>query len=765
LHSYSKWRNSLSKDIELRHSGGAVIRSCDLVPLFRRNRNRRLNRRSFPGPFGPVFSLDKNQTKNAAAMYRTFLCLWFTIGLRQHVDKYHAVQFISFIERMLRHILKDEYGYYKELKRLSQGVREHALRGSSVPNRDFGLLLPRFLRDHISGDFKRRSCVQGQSYFDKLYSISMLNRALPVGNSRVAQEARVKHAETVHSVVPPLSEPCLLRIRNTCHYVKSRLKHEGKPSIVSTGACIGATRKEGGRSSLMNEVLGDYIPCDQDFLQDSNDNMYELGKCTLSSIFDQRNADRLEAMVDFVPLPDSCPVEIVTVAEHGFKIRIVTKSLPEIQFHGHRFRERLWSFMKTEPTFVLEDPPDDFIVANFGLVFSSDLTAATDTLSHEALDIVSEVLEIPSVVLHKVVDSQPWTRGCPMGSPVSWCVLSIIHFAVAFSVDKHRSFRIKGDDLLARWPKEAIRRYRLRMTELGFVVKPGGVARHSGTFCEKPYHLLGNEFFQGADYLPLRWVSCGEEAYHHELERMAPALIERTRSVHKYLSIAPEGSMRLIQRVAFRELLQLAKDYSIDPYVPLRFGGLGLVPPRPKRKPSKVYQYVCGYIHNNAYDDSYALLAKSYPKGSAGRAAAEAIHSFKPTCIVVGKDIGLEGDSSNIERAVFMASTINSVVGCRVVDGEYSTTAPRPFCQPRVTSFLRALKDRNKKILRTKYSCPLRFTYESMYNIDSNIVPDRRDVDLIEFAFGYKFHGIMPDPGDPYFNSLSTSSRIRNGRV
>jgi hypothetical protein len=86
-------------------------------------------------------------------------------------------------------------------------------------------------------------------------------------------------------------------------------------------------------------------------------------------------------------------------------------------------------------------------------------------------------------------------RGTQMGLPLSFSVLCFLHWyaceKVAATNTGLANYVIYGDDFAARWPREALERYNIEMTRLGFKVnsQKATISRSSVPFCNELYKI------------------------------------------------------------------------------------------------------------------------------------------------------------------------------------------------------------------------------------------------------------------------------------
>jgi hypothetical protein len=268
------------------------------------------------------------------------------------------------------------------------------------------------------------------------------------------------------------------------------------------------------------------------------------------------------------------------VAEHGWKVRGVTKSPARALADGSAYRRALFPLILREKHVVtsesLLDP--ELLEITFRRpkwwslhVFSADFSDATTSMSHEVLKTFGEAFGVPLRLLYEghTVMGKPVTTGCPMGLPVSWTALSIVHNAICELVDRNGCYRIKGDDLIALWSSHQISEYTRIAGAVGLVInEKTWVHRSMGTFCEGDYRLT----WHGRDTAVLRRLPTFSLRSFVKNEPLPIDVVERfiSRGV-------PRGVLHSMQLWFHSKWIKVAAEKSVPLYAPLGFGGLGFV--------------------------------------------------------------------------------------------------------------------------------------------------------------------------------------------
>jgi hypothetical protein len=297
---------------------------------------------------------------------------------------------------------------------------------------------------------------------------------------------------------------------------------------------------------------------------------------------------------------DSTPVPL---AERGWKVRVVSKSCALRVAHSEGYREGFRKMLMHRRAYRLPQlGQTDFLPLSGRnrsnkLVFSADLSAATDLISRELLESLSAYLGIdPALVCGGRIQASKsdfvnMTRGTLMGIPLSFPFLNLVHLYVCESIGAHKdTYYICGDDLIALWSIALIRKYKkalLNLTGMLLNDSKSFISKTRGIFCEKAFHLakdglrVNRQFLSVKALTPLgRSVSPkGPERHPEQPWEFAPLLYLSThysRLGHSRVLFAQ--NMILTEYV--KRIRYLARRYRISAYLPLHLGGAGLFPPK-----------------------------------------------------------------------------------------------------------------------------------------------------------------------------------------
>ncbi|QJT93775.1 RNA-dependent RNA polymerase [Erysiphe necator associated narnavirus 43] len=467
------------------------------------------------------------------------------------------------------------------MKKDLSSIKTMVLQGESIPASRLGWWLPPAVRRSLSPHQGRR--------FVALMQFLKLSRALPPIRSKVIrQQSLEEYSATVCTIGPyrPVPDNLSATMQKVLAPLAVPTKSWKGPQIFGPASCLGATRKQGGRSSLLasaKDTVSGYknpaVNLDKpisDYHQKSG--LIPMHRMDYYLGAQNRAAnERIQSKLD--ALPSS---EAMIVPEYGAKLRVVTRSDPDLVSAGHRIRKTYFPVLLRSSNRSTSEPlVSDLRKIRFSkkayrkgrLVFSADFTKATDLLSHESIGLACRLLNIDErlVFAGHSVHGQTTQRGAFMGLPASWTILSMIHYCVAHTVDPKDNFRIKGDDLIALWPSHYISRYRDLAEKVGLIVNDkSAVSKLFGTFCEKDY---------------LRRGSCLTQLPTHSLRIWANGEVPSLSDLHTLVDRGvPRVRLVKLQKLFLKPWKKVCKEAKLDLYAPTQFGGGGLLHPKGSSK-------------------------------------------------------------------------------------------------------------------------------------------------------------------------------------
>jgi len=384
------------------------------------------------------------------------------------------------------------------------------------------------------------------------------------------------------------------------------------------------------------------------------------------------------------------PGEVIPLAEAGNKVRIVSKGDSDFVTMTHSLRDLLFQLLRQDPTVSTSIAGKDIQAVESlwketlgrkeylsrSHVISSDMTMATDGIYQEvyracwygiadAIELSPKARALGALAIGpqrmkwpilgkdgKTVDyvEGVTSRGAPMGNPLPWSLLNIIHrWAAETAISKtlkgrpgflfrKAPYRIFGDDAIAVWPLETEQVYRSHLESIGaeisktkhFISGPLSVPQY-GTFCEKAY------LFDPDQELPVRTKTYPLRGIVHAggavqevgrpKDRGLPAWATVGPTQKSLLDYDPSGfrGIRWAMRYSCPGLSKWYIQKGIFPYLPRELGGAGLIPRKgyetrisevaPKRVRKVLSDMYCSESPNTDWD----LFSKAWKVNQVGR--------------------------------------------------------------------------------------------------------------------------------------------------
>jgi len=413
----------------------------------------------------------------------------------------------------------------------------------------------------------------------KLLQFLKIRRALPKPPKKFCDQAVTKWVSENTSPRPSMPVPLGFRRKAEKVLSKRPLPTYRPGDVLSPGSCIGATRRQGGRTSLVPTLLSGLK---RDVFKPSDwDAPLMLGRLPYRSF--QAPRARIDEAIGKLKCPPKVNLVPLAVPELGWKCRIVTRSDPAILAKAECQRRRYYPVLTNNRNTVTSSPLGDPEMSLIGFhpmaaseraevfVYSADFTKATDLLTKEVLDFLCTLLEIPPGLVHEglFIEDVPLSGGTPMGMPVGWTLLSFTNFVCALQVDHMMRFRIKGDDLIALWTLRQIMSFRHIAAQVGLIVNDkSATSKTHGTFCEADYRL---EWRHGGNPVLVRLATFSLRAY---VSNMPPS----TTTLETVLSRGVKRDTLLrLEKQFFGQWREAAKYYKVPLVGPRQFGCLGFL--------------------------------------------------------------------------------------------------------------------------------------------------------------------------------------------
>jgi len=192
-------------------------------------------------------------------------------------------------------------------------------------------------------------------------------------------------------------------------------------------------------------------------------------------------------------------LKALPITELGGKIRIASLHNADMAHLGRCINRRLLPFLKHLKVHRSALRGQEVYLTSHhadAVLYSADLTTATDLIRHRDADLVLHTLAVELRWETSLIDAaraftQPMnlkgretTRGVHMGLGTSWTVLSLLN-AWAASSSPPSTHAICGDDLIGLWTRSQIDTYEMRLRSLGLKINAAkAFVAEGGVFCE-----------------------------------------------------------------------------------------------------------------------------------------------------------------------------------------------------------------------------------------------------------------------------------------
>jgi hypothetical protein len=273
-------------------------------------------------------------------------------------------------------------------------------------------------------------------------------------------------------------------------------------------------------------------------------------------------------------------------------------------------------------------------------VFSADLTAATDTIRHDVLEVFCaqrglalDDFRSKCIVHNKKVT--PVTQGTDLGLGGSFPALCLIHASACEEIGmSRRSFRVKGDDLIGMWYGAQIIAY-LRwiapLTGMAPNLKKTMVCLFRGLYCEQAYKVHHTYSMNSRTYYVLTRLS-----YSMSLKLLHVTPQNLRFGEHKIFGLGEvlnravplEGRVRVWKlQTMNRYLCGIVSRFGAYTFLPASLGGLGLVTPTKNQTlPVEVLRYARAIANGGLLPPPRTVLGR----GDAGYTASAYVHARFP---------------------------------------------------------------------------------------------------------------------------------------
>jgi hypothetical protein len=623
-----------------------------------------------------------------------WLAMLISAGHPARVRIGHRTAIRHAISRSLTRQLKDfarvgAVDFFKKVKAFSVSCREVWI-GSNT-------------RGIVHADLILPSSFQSQNHVQ----LSMIARALPrlplyLGAKKAIQEQnerltsrRIAKSDHISRTVGELPKIIRRAVADTS----------------SPAACVQAKRSEGGRAWF-------YTTCA------ALENPVGLKKRPGLAV-QQAVASKMDFHLDS---------ESLVVSEFGSKFRVVTKSCALRVAQSELWRLPMLASLKSkheigDPLRGIEIEYDLTPTLRSTskrwsrlelLVFSADLTAATDYLSSDCLTAIADAVGFPpTLVTGGTIDGLEVVNGTLMGIPLSWPCLSLTHFSYITEVVKapRGTFRLKGDDLIALWPLSMINFYFDHLEEYTGMVPnrlKSFIGPKRGIFCEKAYERSGSVLRMSKTQVSLRAIVCAwtPEGATTAIPEQLAAGVYLTQQIER---IGHSRAYRLLRQIRPDLYGKLARSKAARKsgavraigYLPLQLGGLSLIP----KSPAFVFPRVLSHFltkYHNLDPEARSILRSAQSERFADRTVQKLVPQR------LGPSLRLARDPPEWAVEIVTRAITNVTQDVVALGAKYDKVRIRPY--------LKSVRSLAGKIAAMSISStPLSWTWQSVHELSHRI--------------------------------------------
>jgi hypothetical protein len=541
--------------------------------------------------------------KQASRIVREFIHVWSAASslAGENLDFVHYArnrqpsQILTWLTHIVWEVLSDPASFMARCKDFAFSCRLAWI------NKNIDPRVIRWSRTFCPGFLRCRTSKNETGRLRSLLQWSFLGRALPEPTPYFKDQAVEPMLSRVTSQcdATPLDTRLLRKILG-----KGPARAKIRVCIQSHGACNQAKRREGGRRAFYAGLLDDYLRSrrlpsmvEAALIMRTQPHAVSAARAgpVRAALWSRDFLTEAKSQMDSTSRP-------VVVTERGWKTRIVSRSCAIRVALSESYRMSVVRRLNRHRAIALPQSGNmDFLPIPFGTasryVFSADLSSATDLIGEHVLASVAKYLDIPEIlvcggrVVHGDLFDKPMTRGTLMGIPLSFPFLGCIHLYVCFRIKARAgTYYIMGDDLIAVWSARTIAAYKRAMSSLtGMELneKKSFQSVSRGIFCERAYHLARDGLRVNRQFVSVKAVTPlgrplqtkGPEARPGMPWELSPLLYL---DAH-YGRLGHERVFWIQKRLLasfVRKIQYLVRKYHIQPYIPIKWGGAGLFPPK-----------------------------------------------------------------------------------------------------------------------------------------------------------------------------------------
>jgi hypothetical protein len=313
------------------------------------------------------------------------------------------------------------------------------------------------------------------------------------------------------------------------------------------------------------------------------------------------------------------------------------------------------------------------------------------------------------------------SNGMPMGMPLSWVILNVIHLAIIrIALNGRPSFVVNGDDAVLWCTTTEYRTYEHLCSVSGFVLNKDKtfVSPDSGIFNERYLSLKiesGNSRLDIRPFRPIRWVVPEDRPRSRENWFFGLGI-----SLGKYPWPVQRDLLRYLQ------IERKARSMGVDPYLPIAFGGLGIRNPtlEDRMVPKRVACFAT-QAHNSRTPSflSTSFLGDSTPVCDyAATRLATLFDRFEWYYVPSHTDEYVTFDGlAHLTRGL-LDLYVRVGLGCGLRTSKRSKS---------ITSYLGRWSRYVRQKMKVTSTPPLSWTYRQLYDMAARTLPTRRSVEKV----------------------------------
>jgi hypothetical protein len=424
-------------------------------------------------------------------------------------------------------------------------------------------------------------------------------------------------------------------------------------------------------------------------------------------------------------------LEPVLVKELGWKLRWVTRMKAETVRAQKRMQMRSFPNLLKKVSSVRRGLKKEGALctgpshpAYYPYVYSLDASKATDKMSRSAFQLCLSAVNQPMPTF--MIDRKIMTIGSPMGMPINWVLLNILHESSAsFSFDEG-AYALCGDDFIGLGSDQDFSLYLSKNSTFGLVPKPESIIRSTvgGIFCERLYIRKDVDQCRILEEAPIwgstRMLVSNEMLFEVEHQRYSPQCLLVGPSTFEKLGKFPH------MREVLRPLVDMARRFKINPYLPIQMGGLGIRPPdMSKRLKTSEEVLATALINGHASPLNLYSLETGRFGWYTNRAKSEILKNLKWRHLPPGHHLLEEGvDYVDLKFESRLGAAFSKIHILALSEGFIPES--KSIGRREIFTLLNSFR---RKIPKFVFIKPLKWTYEGVYAMSGNLYPTLASMD------------------------------------